>query len=44
MLCKIPGATYMIHGTNGSYVKYGLDVQEATSTWGRFPEGKEMGA
>lgn len=43
MLCKIPGATYMIHGTNGSYVKYGLDVQEATLDGGAIPEGKDWG-
>ncbi|WP_436414835.1 oxidoreductase [Petrimonas sp.] len=43
MLCKIPGPTYMIHGTNGSYVKYGLDVQEATLDGGAIPEGKNWG-
>ncbi|MEA4997222.1 scyllo-inositol 2-dehydrogenase (NADP(+)) IolW [bioreactor metagenome] len=43
MLCKIPGPTYMIHGTNGSFVKYGLDVQEATLDGGAIPEGKNWG-
>lgn len=43
MLCKIPGPTFMIHGTNGSYVKYGLDVQEATLDGGAIPEGKNWG-
>lgn len=47
MLKKIPGPTYQIHGKNGSYVKYGLDVQEEnlnhgaipnTPTWGTEPE------
>ncbi len=33
----------MIHGTNGSYVKYGLDVQEATLDGGAVPEGKNWG-
>lgn len=43
MLCKIPGPTYMIHGTNGSFVKYGLDVQEATLDGGAIPQGKDWG-
>ncbi|MDO5523861.1 MAG: Gfo/Idh/MocA family oxidoreductase, partial [Bacteroidia bacterium] len=43
MLCRIPGPTFMIHGTNGSYVKYGLDVQEATLDGGAIPEGKNWG-
>ena len=43
MLCRIPGPTFMIHGTNGSYVKYGLDVQEATLDCGAIPEGKNWG-
>lgn len=43
MLCKIPGPTFMIHGANGSYVKYGLDVQEATLDGGAIPEGKNWG-
>jgi predicted dehydrogenase len=43
MLCKIPGPTYMIHGTNGSFVKQGLDVQEATLDGGAIPEGKNWG-
>ena len=46
-LAKIPGATYQIHGTKGSFVKYGLDVQEEniekgdipnTADWGTEPE------
>ena len=43
MLCKIPGPTYLIHGSNGSYVKYGLDVQEATLNAGFKPEGIDWG-
>lgn len=43
MICRIPGATYMLHGTNGSFVKYGLDVQEATLDSGAKPEGKDWG-
>lgn len=43
MLCKIPGPTYLIHGRNGSFVKYGLDVQEATLDAGAIPQGKDWG-
>lgn len=43
MICRIPGPTYMLHGTKGSYVKYGLDVQEATLDSGAKPEGKDWG-
>src|SRR5690554_969690 len=43
MICRIPGATYMLHGTNGSFVKYGLDVQEATIDAGAIPVGKDWG-
>lgn len=43
MLCKIPGPTYMIHGTNGSFVKYGLDVQEATLNAGAIPNTPDWG-
>lgn len=43
MICRIPGATYMLHGTNGSFVKYGLDVQEATLDGGAKPVGADWG-
>ncbi|KUK78411.1 MAG: Oxidoreductase family protein [Proteiniphilum acetatigenes] len=43
MICRIPGPTYMLHGTNGSFVKYGLDVQEATLDSGAIPQGKDWG-
>lgn len=43
MLCRIPGPTYLLHGTSGSFVKYGLDVQEATLNGGAIPQGKEWG-
>ncbi|NLY25018.1 MAG: Gfo/Idh/MocA family oxidoreductase [Bacteroidales bacterium] len=43
MICRIPGPTFMLHGTNGSFVKYGLDVQEATVDGGAIPQGKEWG-
>lgn len=46
-LAKIAGPTYQIHGTHGSFVKYGLDVQEEklkneqipnTDVWGTEPK------
>ena len=43
MICRIPGPTYMLHGTNGSFVKYGLDIQEATIDGGAIPQGKDWG-
>ncbi len=43
MICRIPGPTYLLHGTNGSFVKYGLDVQEATLDGGAIPRGKDWG-
>ena len=42
-LCKIPGPTYQIHGDNGSFVKYGLDVQEAALNNGAIPKGCDWG-
>lgn len=47
MLVREPGPRYMIHGTLGSFLKYGEDVQEAllkegalpnTPHWGEDPE------
>ena len=43
MICRIPGPTFMLHGTKGSYVKYGLDVQEAMLDSGAIPRGKGWG-
>ncbi len=43
MICRRPGPTYLLHGRNGSFVKYGLDVQEATLDGGAKPIGKEWG-
>ncbi|MDH5608752.1 MAG: oxidoreductase [Cyclobacteriaceae bacterium] len=37
MLVKIPGPTYMIHGQQGSFVKFGMDVQEAALRAGSLP-------
>ncbi|MBS1597852.1 MAG: oxidoreductase [Bacteroidetes bacterium] len=47
MLVREPGPRYMIHGTLGSFIKYGEDIQEAllkegalpnTPNWGEDPE------
>jgi predicted dehydrogenase len=43
MIYRRPGPTYLLHGRNGSFVKYGLDVQEATLDGGAKPIGKEWG-
>ncbi|NLX80698.1 MAG: oxidoreductase [Proteiniphilum sp.] len=43
MICKIPGPTFMLHGMNGSYIKYGLDVQEATLNAGAIPNTADWG-
>lgn len=44
MVAKIPGPTFQIHGTKGSFVKYGLDVQEATLDSGAIPNTPDWGA
>src|SRR2546425_1951713 len=38
MLALSPGPTFAVHGTNGSFVKYGLDPQEAALKSGRTPD------
>jgi predicted dehydrogenase len=38
MLAISPGPTFAVHGTNGSFVKYGLDPQEAALKAGRTPD------
>jgi len=43
MLCKIPGPTFQLHGTNGSFVKYGIDVQEEMLGAGAVPQGDNWG-
>jgi len=50
MLVKIPTPRFMLHGENGSFVKYGLDVQEDDlangltplnkKDWGKEPEAQ----
>src|SRR5216110_541897 len=38
MLTNSPGPTFAVHGTKGSYIKYGLDPQEAALKAGREPD------
>jgi scyllo-inositol 2-dehydrogenase (NADP+) len=50
MLVRIKGPRFALHGTGGSFVKHGMDVQEedlkkgltplTLSPWGREPEGQ----
>jgi predicted dehydrogenase len=39
-----PGPHLLIHGTNGSFVKYGMDPQEARLRGENFPSGTDWGA
>jgi scyllo-inositol 2-dehydrogenase (NADP+) len=38
MLAAAPGPTLAVHGTNGSFIKYGLDPQEEALKSGRTPD------
>jgi predicted dehydrogenase len=43
MLVREPGPRYMIHGTKGSFIKYGEDPQEAALRSGSLPVGNDWG-
>jgi predicted dehydrogenase len=43
MLVREAGPRYLIHGTKGSFVKYGEDVQEAKLRAGELPVGEDFG-
>lgn len=43
MLVREPGPRYMIHGTEGSFIKYGEDPQEALLRLGKSPVGDDWG-
>lgn len=43
MLVREPGPRYMIHGTTGSFIKYGEDPQEAKLRAGELPIGDDWG-
>jgi scyllo-inositol 2-dehydrogenase (NADP+) len=38
MLATVPGPTFAVHGTQGSFIKYGLDRQEEALKAGRTPD------
>lgn len=38
-----PGPHFLIHGTKGSFVKYGMDPQEARLRGENFPQGTDWG-
>ena len=40
---KEPGPRFTVHGTLGSFVKYGLDPQEAGLRKGKAPDGEKWG-
>ena len=39
-----PGPHFLLHGTKGSFVKYGMDPQEARLRGENFPQGTDWGA
>jgi predicted dehydrogenase len=43
MLVREPGPRFMLHGTEGSFVKYGLDVQEEALKQGLTPSAPRWG-
>jgi len=43
MIVKIQGPNFAIHGTNGSFIKYGLDVQEGDLDKGKTPDMPDFG-
>jgi len=43
MLVREPGPRYMIHGTKGSFIKFGEDPQEAKLRAGAMPVGADWG-
>jgi predicted dehydrogenase len=44
MLVKEPGPVYTIYGYNGTFIKYGMDVQEEALKAGHKPGGPDWGA
>jgi predicted dehydrogenase len=43
LVCE-PSPRFVLHGTRGSYVKYGLDAQEEALKKGQSPAGPNWGA
>lgn len=44
ILAFAPGAHFLIHGTKGSFVKYGMDPQEARLRGESVPQGTDWGS
>lgn len=44
IIAYAPGPHFLIHGTNGSFVKYGMDPQEARLRSDDYPQGTDWGA
>ena len=43
ILAFAPTEHFLLHGTRGSFVKYGMDPQEELLRTGKFPTGKDWG-
>lgn len=43
MLVREPGPHFILHGTNGSFIKYGMDPQEAALKQGLTPRSENWG-
>jgi scyllo-inositol 2-dehydrogenase (NADP+) len=44
IIAYAPGPHFLIHGTNGSFVKYGMDPQEARLRSDDYPPGTDWGS
>ena len=44
ILAFAPTEHYLLHGTRGTFVKYGMDPQEELLRTGKVPKGKDWGA
>jgi predicted dehydrogenase len=44
MLCAVPGPRFALHGSRGSYVKHGADVQEEALKAGQRPDAQRLQA
>ena len=44
IIAYAPGPHFLIHGTKGSFVKYGMDPQEARLRADNYPQGTDWGA
>ena len=44
MMVKAPLPRFILHGDQGSFIKHGLDPQEADLKAGKMPEGNDWGA